>query len=399
MSPDDRAQAAVRAAGARARAAWRRYLLVLAAVVVVLAAGLWPLWRHAEIRAVASRTTSVPATPLAPGPTPARLARAWQTSDRSAVGQPVWLDVVVTFSAHTVVGRDAGTGTVRWSYSRDDRSICTVAAQNGAAVAIYAHDGNCDEATSLDVPTGKRLWVRTLFVTGENIQVSSDQGHVLIVAPNLVELLEPTGGIDWWDEKDGDDDVSERGCRNRSAVLGERGVLLASSCPSGEVLSLRAPGASKRAWSVPLAGRTPLSADQVMTVLSRDGRSIISLAPTTGKVGSTLTLGAAVQAPAVPSAHAVAGDRIELVSVRAAVLALSDSGSLQRLWQRRAAALPLEAGDGLLVPAPSGLVRLEAIDAHTLAQVSAPGVAPDAVLSALGRGVLASTSAGTAAFP
>ena len=132
------------------------------------------------------------------------------TTDRTGIGEPVSQDVVVTYSEHAVAGRDATAGADRWSYTRTDRRICSVVSQDAAVVAIYAHDGLCDEVTGLDIGSGARHWVRTLLVqrhAGRHRGVRT-LGQRAAGDPGAIELIEPTGGLDWWY------DEQPAGCRN-----------------------------------------------------------------------------------------------------------------------------------------------------------------------------------------
>ena len=68
--------------------------------------------------------------------------------------------VVVTGDGDAVAGRDALTGEVRWTYTRDI-PLCTVGAgfpdhDGGRALALYRNGTWCSELTSLNPDTGTR---------------------------------------------------------------------------------------------------------------------------------------------------------------------------------------------------------------------------------------------------
>ena len=389
------ASAAVATARRRARRAWRNQLLVVAVLTLLLGAGVWVVWLHSEIRAVRVHTTAVTPAPLPTGTVPATLTRAWRTDDRAAIGEPVWQDVVVTYAARTVSGRDARTGAVRWSYTRTDRRICDVAAEDGAVVAIYAHDGLCDEVTGLDAGSGERIWVRTLLSSGtpSDLRVSARSANIMLVTPRSIELIEPTGGLDWWY------DDQPAACRTRTAVLGVSGVLMANGCGKGNTLSLRALGGAKqRAWTVPLNGRAPLSADALTSVLGPDGRSVEVVSKTSGRTTSTIKVTRAVEPPIIPAAMDIAGRTpIEVVAVKGGSLGIVKDAVPALLWQR-AGALPTVAGQALLAAADTGVVLLDTLQGQPLTLYRAGGLSADDVVHPLGRGMLGSGTGGTAAY-
>ena len=186
-----------------------------------------------------------------------------------------------------VVGRDATTGKVRWSYDRSDRSICSVNGDGSTIVAIYRHDGNCDELSALDAESGKRIWTRTQFEDGESTAQPISQ-FLLQVTPQAVDLTQPGGGAEYWFYN------QTTGCKTISAVVGNTGVLWGSQdCAAGSTLTLRngaGPSNKNPRFTIPLNGRTPLSADAAITVLTADGRSIQVLTPKTGEVTGTIPL-------------------------------------------------------------------------------------------------------------
>ncbi|MCW2529442.1 MAG: hypothetical protein JWM76_4302 [Pseudonocardiales bacterium] len=394
-TPDTRARSAITRARGRSRRAWRNQLIVLAVLVLLLGLGIWTVWRHSEIRAVHMNTTTRSPSPLPVGLPPATLAAAWQTTDRTAIGTPVQEDVVVTYGERTVNGRDAATGNVRWSYTRSDRLICSVVAQDSTVIAIYAHGGLCDEVTGLNAGSGQRKWVRTLLSAGteQTLKVSSRSGNVLLSTPASTELIEPTGGLDWWYED------QTAGCTTRSAVLGDSGVLQANACAKGDTLSLRPLGSAKeRAWTVPSNNRSPLSADSLTTVLAADGLSLDVLNVKSGANLAPIALASAAESAPQPQATTVSSinEPIELVWVAGGVLALRP-GSGALVWQGSSDGSPIVDGAGVLTTG-SGVVNL--LDLQTGATTTSYPVAESAGATAfpLGLGLVVSDGGGTSAY-
>lgn len=203
----------------------RIYAGVLAALVLAAFIGVRLAYAHGEIDKVSFRT-SAPASPV-PGATPATtLRRAWQTADSAAAGTPYDSGVVVTYAGHTVNGRDAVTGAVRWHYTRSDELLCSVLQQDASTIAIYRRKGNCDEVTGFVTATGEPKWYRTLTDDGET-SAASTSNVVLTVNARTVHAFDNAGGLDRWDWSVPTD------CTVRQALTGSLGVLVSLDCSGG----------------------------------------------------------------------------------------------------------------------------------------------------------------------
>jgi PQQ-like domain len=366
----------------------------MAVFLVALLVFVLSVWRTSEIRNVHSHPTAKAGKDLASGTLPSSLHSGWHTTDRMALGQPVYLDVVATYSAHTVVGRDAVTGVVRWSYSRADRSICSVVGDGGVVMAIYRHDGNCDELSALAADTGKRAWTRTQFDNGTPTVQPISQS-VLEVTPDALDLLQPAGGATYWYYP------QVNNCKTISGVLGTAGVLWGTRCSSKSTLTLRAGSGDKsknNSWSVSLDGRTPLAADSQILALTADGRAIQVLSAKDGTVSSTIPLASAVSAPSVPFATPSMSGSVELITVAGQILAVAANGATSVLWARATNGRAADTSAGLLFPS-AGLVSI--VDSRTGATVrtiAVPGLAADSSVAVRGLGLVSSNSAGTTAW-
>src|SRR4051812_34347150 len=142
---EQQSQAALARYGQRMRRASLIYFGVVAAIVAALVITVVVVWSrgeaaHADLQTVGS---APPALALdSPTATP---QLAWKTSDRLAIGTPQAGGTVITYSAHTVGGRDARTGARTWSYTRSDRRTCTAIQVSNVTVAVFANHGNCDQ--------------------------------------------------------------------------------------------------------------------------------------------------------------------------------------------------------------------------------------------------------------
>jgi len=205
-----------------------------------------------------------------------QLAEAWNSTDSLAEATPYDNATVVTYSTHTVTGRDARTGAQRWSFTRSDRTICDVVQKHNRTVALFEVKGDCVEVTALRTDTGARAWERTLFSDGHLVSghpdVLTSEDTVAFVTPTLIwALVLDTGGDRWIS-------TAAASCRNAKAVWGDAGVLASQHCSDGDYLSLRAPYAGELSddnkadpvkWRVKTQdAATPLLADAVILTAS-----------------------------------------------------------------------------------------------------------------------------------
>jgi outer membrane protein assembly factor BamB len=390
----DRHSFALAAARQRTRSSWRRYSAGMAVFLVALLVFVLSVWRTSEIRNVHSHPTAEAGKNLASGTLPSSLHSGWHTTNRMALGQPVYLDVVATYSTHTVVGRDATTGVVRWSYTRADRSICSVVGDGSVVMAIYRHDGNCDELSALDADTGRRAWTRTQFDNGTpTVQVISQ--FVLQVTPGALDLIQPGGGATYWYYPQVND------CKTISGVVGTTGVLWGSRCGSNSTLTLRVGAGDKNknnAWSVPLDGRTPLAADGQILALSADGRAIQVLAAKDGAISSTILLASAVTAPTVPFATPSISGAAELITVSGQIIAVSTNAPATVLWQRATNGRAANTSAGLLFPSAGQVSIVNGRTGAVERTVTVPGLTADATVAMRGLGLVSSSGAGATAW-
>ncbi len=156
------------------RARRRRDRTIAAAIAVAVIVVATIVYLGSDIRAV-DATPGPEYTPTrAMSVVPQRLRVGWQQPtdpDVGAVASP--FGTVVTTDQHTVTGRNADTGAVRWSYSRANRELCTVGSGDTTTgdigdsssvrgvLAVYERDGLCGEMVLLDPQTGQRRYQRT----------------------------------------------------------------------------------------------------------------------------------------------------------------------------------------------------------------------------------------------
>lgn len=391
----------------------RWYFAVVAAVAAVAVAVTLVVWFTGEITHVHLHTvnTAPPTVPL--GTPPAAPAAKWRTPDATAIGAPFSGGTVVTYSAHTVSGREALTGRAYWTYTRTDRSVCQVAQVQGRAIAIFENGGACNEVTTLDTATGQREWTRTLDENGLTITgrpaflATSDTLYVWM--PGFVYSIDPSSGYDRWTFPAGDS------CLLTSVVPGSAGVLMSERCAGDNQLLLRDRTAgiddkqqsedkkNQVLWRLKHVGTVPVAADSVVAALDPSTRQLVTYDPAKGGERGRVSLQPTPTATA-PISQAAANDG-ELAWIAGTGYALDESGT-QR-WSAPLTALPtLTAPDGsavvpelssarVLVPTSDGVAALDGLTGKVTTRYPVPAPAAGSQVFPVGSGLLVAGPATT----
>jgi hypothetical protein len=258
------------------RRAMRIYAGTLAAVVLVAFVAVRLAFAHGELTKVSDLVAAAP-TPLPTGPIADTVTRVWRSDDHPAVGDPYSNGVVVTYAGHTVNGRDAATGQVRWHYTRSDETVCSVAQQDRSTIAIYKRGGNCDEVTGFDTATGRPKWYRTLNDNGA-ISVASSPNVVLVVAATTVHVIDNAGGLDRWQW------AAPAGCAVDRSLAGSFGVLTSYHCGNRNHLTLHDLTASSEKWTIDASAPTvPVAASVLVAAADPATGTMTSYAAKDGK--------------------------------------------------------------------------------------------------------------------
>ena len=231
LRPDDASTTASNRHVAAMRRAWRWYLAAIGVVILAVAAMVWVVWSHGEI-VHAHLHTATGAPPSVPvGQMSITPQLAWRTNERAASGQPVDGGTIVTYSAHTVHGRDVRSGTETWSYTRTDRTICQVVQEQGHTVAFYLRGRNCDEANAFDTGTGKRAWERTLDTESHPVNgrptITPTSDGIYVSTASVIYAVRLNEGYDFWEY------VQPDGCHLTGLAVGSAGALIAQQCGDG----------------------------------------------------------------------------------------------------------------------------------------------------------------------
>ncbi|MGI8665637.1 MAG: hypothetical protein ACR2N4_06365 [Jatrophihabitans sp.] len=379
---------ALQAYRARTARAMRIYAGVLVAVMVLAFVAVKLAYAHGELSKVSASTGAAPAQ-IPPQATAGTLSLAWHSSDRPAGGNPYAEGVVITYDQHTVNGRDALTGSVRWHYTRSDETICSVLQQDSSTIAIYERKGSCDEVTGFVTATGVTKWYRTLMDDGRTATAST-ANVVLTVADHSVHDFDNAGGLDRWNW------TAPDGCAVTRALAGSLGVLIGLDCGGQHRLVLRDLFKDSDKWTVttPVA-LLPIAASAFVGALDPASGAVHSYTADKGADSVTGQLpdvaAAAAQLPRAASTVTgldAAGQSAEFVRV-GRLFSLSHQGVVR--WSSPATSDPWLVGDTLVAATEaSGQVVLHRMDtgAAQLTSTLTPAPAAGSRPYPIGAGLL-----------
>ncbi|CAN5523110.1 hypothetical protein BH10ACT8_BH10ACT8_06980 [soil metagenome] len=271
---------------ARTRRSMSIYAGALVLILLLTFVVIKVIYAHGELTKVSRLTAPAPAT-IAITPTAERLSLRWRSTDRPAGGNPYSSGIVVTYAGHTVNGRDALTGAVRWHYTRSDEDVCDVVQQDQSTIAFYNRDGNCDEVTAFVTATGEPKWYRTLTDDGR-LSVSSAPNVVLVVSDTTVHVFDNAGGIDRWAW------AAPNGCIVDRALGGTNGVLASYHCGTTNHLMVHdlTTGAEVPRWTITVATPfVPVAAGTLLAAASATTGRVQIFSADKGVAGAFVSVG------------------------------------------------------------------------------------------------------------
>ena len=423
ISPADTALARYRASMRRGGAV---YYAILAVIVAALGTWVGIAWSSGEV-AHTSLHTFAPGPPTlgiqAPSPSP---RETWHTSDRLAIGDPQWGGTLVTYSRHTVGGRDARTGKRTWSYTRTDRDVCTAAQLTGTTIAVYAVHGNCDELTALDSDTGRRRWTRTLDMDGMPLNgrpaYQVTPYTFLAATHTVIYAIDPVSGYNRWT-------YYRYGCNVNRVALGSAGALISQTCSNqvhcqevkfcgpGPQLLLRngsdpqdddkKPNADRVEWIQRGDTDIPVSADDAaVSSVDPAGTTLHLLDVGTGKRTNAVTL-----TPATAGLRPITAtptDAAEIVWLSGEAYAVRADAS-EPLWRTDSPSSPVVASTTgetpprlatarITVPTNTGVAIVDGNDGSIIDRFTLGPPAPGSRAYSLGTGFLLAGPTGIVAY-
>lgn len=364
--PPTRSEVALSAHARRLHRARVLYGSIVGVVVLVVLLGVLIAWNRGEISHATLHTIAPVPSNLALAEPSADPQPAWRTSDQLAFGTPLYGGTVVTYSQHTVGGRDARTGRRTWSYTRSDRTVCVAAQTTSTTIAVFKLHGNCDEVAAFDSDSGRRRWARTLDKDARPLdgpvtfQLTSTE--FMLTGRSVIYALDPATGVYGWN-------YFRYGCQIQRAVLGSAGALISQTCGDavnckgikfcapGPQLLLRDASAGvadngdnrdQIKWLRRGDSTVPVSADSIISTLQPGGRTLIVLDAKAGRPQRQVDLGG----PGATDTTTVGLANAELIWRDGRTYAV-DNTSDKPAWTARTAAPPTavtgsgEPGPGL----------------------------------------------------
>ena len=415
------------AALARYAAAMRRprivYYVVVALVVIALGTFAGVVWSRGEAAHVTLHTASRAPAPLVLAQPSQPQRTAWRTRDRSGLGSPVFEGTVITYSAHTVSGRDARTGKPVWTYTRTDRRVCTAVQLAGTTMAIYAVHGNCDEVTALYSDTGKRRWTRTLDKDG--VPLNGRPAYqwtpftLMMTTSSAIYAVDPTTGLDRWT-------YTRFGCRIERAVLGTSGALISQNCVHPDCSNLIRCGAGPQLllrdgtagngddskkdrdqvkWNQLGNTEVPVSAGLVVSAGNPATHALTEYRVDAAKPITTLRLSAA--ATSFTGSTALETAEAQVIWVGGVTYALS-AGQPTPIWSTATVAPPTIVSTTdttaalstarISVATATGLAVLDGNTGATTLRFTVPAPPAGSIVQPLGAGFLVSSPSGSVAY-
>ena len=387
------------------------YLAAVATVVVLITVAVMLIWTTGEAANAHLNVAAKAATILPRSASSSTLSTAWISSDTTAIGQPFIGGTVITYSKHTVTGRDARTGGTVWSYTRTNATVCQVAQQQGKAMALYSVGGNCDELSAFDAATGRRAWQRTL---DENMTPIDGQPSVIslpdtlfiwtpaviyAIAVSSAKCIPAIGsdcGYDYWSF------VAQDGCRITHVVPGMLGVLISEHCRSGDRLLLRDryqntdDTHNRIIWTLPGNSAVPIVADYFLAAVQPGTSKLEVFNRDKGTVQSTSTMRPTPDLNAnIIRLLLPAGELVQIGGTCYAFLL----GSQDVRWSKPTVTLPsLDPDDGHIVylPSPRGVAVLASGTGERERVIAGPATTGATYLTPMGSGFLAGGSRTTA---
>jgi hypothetical protein len=373
----------------RNRRAMRVYAAAIALVVLLTFAAVRLAYARGEINKV-DKASGPAATPLPIALPASKLSLKWHSDDHPAGGNPYSDGVVVTFDQHSVNGRDALTGAVRWHYRRSDETLCSVVQQDSSTIVIYNRRGNCDEVVGFETATGAPKWYRTLTDNGRTVAASAPN-VVLLVADHSVHVIDNAGGLDRWAWQ------SPQNCSVDRALAGSLGVLISYHCGDNRHLMLRALIDSAEKWNIPVREpQVPIAAHALVAAVNPDTAVITTYSADKGAVGQKLpavsATGLSNAVSALPRAQTTTEGSgsvnlgVELIRIGTALYALSGKDKL--IWTAPVTGAPWVLNDDLVAaPSPAGIVLYRVSDGREQQTISIPSTG-DVTPYPLGAGLL-----------
>jgi outer membrane protein assembly factor BamB len=332
----------------------RWYVAVIGLIALVVGGWGTIVWSHSEIVHATLHSAKAAPPDVPGGQLSATPQLAWRSEERTATGTPFEGGTVITYSTHTVHGRDARTGAITWSYTRTDRTICEVVQAQNRTVAFFRHNGNCDELDAFTTDTGKRAWDRTLDTEAHPVngqpKVLARADGLFVSTDAVLYAIRLNEGYDFWEY------AVPGGCRGTGLAIGSAGALIAESCTDGNHLLLRDRYASNDAkdhpvkWQLDKVTALPFAADSFVAALDSATHQLVRYDPKSGHVAGRLAL---TPPPSTTEAVQQTPAKDAELAWTAGTTYAVDPGGARQLWSASTTTLPTVAPSVATLGLPS----------------------------------------------
>lgn len=164
---------------------------------------------------------------------PRAFKEEWAEEDEFTGAPLVSRGSAITKNGDTLNARNAGMGTVNWSYSRPE-ALCAAAVYSERLAAVYDGPGGCGQVTGINPQKGTYENTRW-SVVDDSLTTWSTWNYMLVYGPSRVEIWRSDlvrtleyGRVDAPSEK-----VAQprKGCDIKSAGLNEKQAVVVERCP------------------------------------------------------------------------------------------------------------------------------------------------------------------------
>jgi PQQ-like domain len=345
------------------------------AVIAALVAGL--IWVDSGGEAAASHddVAAGPAPTLAVLPLPDRLTRRWSAPSTPPGEITADGSVVVVAQLDALTGRDAGTGTRRWSYRRDNATVCGWTVRDRVVVAAFKVRHGCRELVGLDLGTGARKWYRSAEL-GDTTAVSSAEGVVIFRGTDRLLAVDTGTGLNRWL-------ATRPGCAYGPLLVTNLAAVTTLTCGGVVKVVNHDAYADTEHWA-----SDATSTDAVVVGVGNPtavlgtvgGKPTLTTYDERGQIRSTLT-DPRLAATGTPTGTSIDGQTLVWTGTTEVGV---DTLAHTLRWSQRALGPPRVTGNGILLSEPAGYVLRSLAAGLPLQQSAADRSDPDTSLARVG---------------
>jgi PQQ-like domain len=345
------------------------------AVMAALVAGL--IWVDSGGDAAASHDAAAagPAPTLPVLPMPDRVTRRWSAPSTPPGEITADGSMVVVAQVNALSGRDARTGTQRWSYRRDNATLCGWTVRDRVVVAAFRIRHGCRDIVGLDLGTGARKWYRSGEL-GDTIAVSSAEGVVIFRGTDRLLAVDTGTGLNRWF-------TTRTGCTYGPLLVTNLGAVTTLTCNGVVKVVNHDAYADTEHWASDATSTDAVAVgvgNPTAVLGNVGGKPTLTTYDERGQIRSTLT-DPRLAFTGIPTGTSIDGQT--LVWTGRAVVGVDTLAHTLR-WSQPALGPPRANGNGILLSEPAGYVLRSLAAGLVLQRSAADRTDPDTSLSRVG---------------